>query len=77
MINTMKIVIIALNVILLAFTFIQMYFMHIQRSIETYPYVVKKNTSNSKSEIMKLLYLPQSNFPQKGIRVLQAKDSLF
>jgi hypothetical protein len=38
----MKIVIIALTVILLAFTFIQMYFMHIQRNIETYPYVVKK-----------------------------------
>jgi uncharacterized protein YxeA len=38
----MKIVIIALVVILLAFIVIQFYFIHIQRTIETYPYVVKK-----------------------------------
>ena len=38
----MKIVIITLVVILLIFTFIQLYFIHIQRNIETYPYVVKK-----------------------------------
>ena len=38
----MKIVIIALVVILLAFIFIQLYFIHLQRNIETYPYVVKK-----------------------------------
>jgi hypothetical protein len=38
----MKIVIITLVVILLAFTFIQLYFIYLQRNIETYPYVVKK-----------------------------------
>lgn len=38
----MKVVIITLVVILLAFTFIQLYFIHLQRNIETYPYVVKK-----------------------------------
>ena len=38
----MKIAIIALGVILLAFICIQLYFIHLQRNIETYPYVVKK-----------------------------------
>ena len=38
----MKIVIIVLVVILLAFIFIQLYFIHVQRNIERYPYVVKK-----------------------------------
>ena len=38
----MKIVIIALVVILLAFIFIQLYFIQTQRNIERYPYVVKK-----------------------------------
>ena len=38
----MKIAIIALGVILLAFICIQLYFIHLQRDIETYPYVVKK-----------------------------------
>ena len=38
----MKILIIALALILLAFIFIQLYFIHIQRNIEKYPYVVKK-----------------------------------
>ncbi|MEI8059669.1 MAG: heme-binding protein [Ferruginibacter sp.] len=37
----MKIVIIVLVVILLAFIFIQLYFIHVQRNIERYPYVVK------------------------------------
>ena len=38
----MKIITIALVSILLVFTFIQLYFLHLQRNIETYPYVVKK-----------------------------------
>ncbi len=38
----MKIITIALVSILLIFTFIQLYFLHLQRNIETYPYVVKK-----------------------------------
>ena len=38
----MKIAIIALGGILLAFICIQLYFIHLQRNIETYPYVVKK-----------------------------------
>ena len=38
----MKIAIIALVVVLLAFIFIQLYFINTQRNIETYPYVVKK-----------------------------------
>ncbi|MSP69387.1 MAG: heme-binding protein [Bacteroidetes bacterium] len=38
----MKIVIIILAVILIAFTFVQIYFIREQRNIETYPYVVKK-----------------------------------
>ena len=38
----MKIITIALVSILLIFTFIQLYFIHLQRNIETYPYVVKK-----------------------------------
>jgi hypothetical protein len=38
----MKIAIIALGVILPAFICIQLYFIHLQRNIETYPYVVKK-----------------------------------
>jgi hypothetical protein len=38
----MKIITIALVSILLLFTFIQLYFLHLQRNIETYPYVVKK-----------------------------------
>ena len=38
----MKIITIALVSILLLFTFIQLYFIHLQRNIETYPYVVKK-----------------------------------
>ena len=38
----MKILIIALALILLAFIFIQLYFIHIQRNIEKYPYDVKK-----------------------------------
>ncbi len=38
----MKIAISALGVILLAFICIQLYFIHLQRNIETYPYVVKK-----------------------------------
>ena len=38
----MKIVIILLVVILLAFIFVQLYFIHVQRNIERYPYVVKK-----------------------------------
>ena len=37
----------------------------------------KKNTSDLKKEIMNLLYLPQSNSPQKGIKILQVKGSLF
>ena len=39
----MKIVIIILVVILLAFIFVQLYFMRAQRNIETYTYKVKKN----------------------------------
>jgi hypothetical protein len=38
----MKIVIIILSVILIAFAAIQLYFMRLQRNIETYPYVVKQ-----------------------------------
>jgi uncharacterized protein YxeA len=38
----MKTVIIVLVVILIAFTFVQLYFIHAQRNIETYPYVIKK-----------------------------------
>ena len=38
----MKILIILLLIILIAFTFIQLYFIHAQRNIERYPYVVKK-----------------------------------
>ena len=38
----MKIVIIVLLVILIAFTLVQLYFIHGQRNIERYPYVVKK-----------------------------------
>lgn len=38
----MKIVIILILVILIAFTFVQLYFIRGQRNIETYPYVVKK-----------------------------------
>ena len=38
----MKIVIIILVVILLAFIFVQLYFIRAQRNIETYPYKVKK-----------------------------------
>ena len=38
----MKIITIALVSILLLFTFIQLYFLHLQRNIEIYPYVVKK-----------------------------------
>ena len=38
----MKIVIIILVVILLAFIFVQLYFMRAQRNIETYAYKVKK-----------------------------------
>ena len=38
----MKIVIIILVVILIAFTFVQLYFIRGQRNIETYSYVVKK-----------------------------------
>ena len=38
----MKIAIIALGVILPAFICIQLYFIHLQRNIETYPYIVKK-----------------------------------
>ena len=38
----MKIVIIVLVVILIAFTLVQLYFINGQRNIESYPYVVKK-----------------------------------
>jgi SOUL heme-binding protein len=38
----MEIVIITIVVILIAFTFVQLYFIHGQRNIETYTYVVKK-----------------------------------
>ena len=38
----MKIITITLLAILLVFTFIQLYFIYLQRNIETYPYVVKK-----------------------------------
>ena len=38
----MKIVIIILVVILIAFTFVQLFFIRAQRNIETYPYIVKK-----------------------------------
>ncbi|MGR6087462.1 MAG: SOUL family heme-binding protein [Arcticibacter sp.] len=38
----MKIVTIILVVVLIAFAFVQLYFMYLQRNIETYPYVVKK-----------------------------------
>jgi hypothetical protein len=38
----MEIVIIIMVVILIAFTFVQLYFIHGQRNIETYTYVVKK-----------------------------------
>lgn len=38
----MKIVIIVIVVILIAFTLVQLYFIHGQRNIETYPYVVIK-----------------------------------
>ena len=38
----MKILIILLAIILIAFTFIQLYFINAQRNIERYPYVVKK-----------------------------------
>ena len=38
----MKIVIIVLVLILIAFTLVQLYFLYAQRNIERYPYVVKK-----------------------------------
>ena len=38
----MKIVIIVILVILIAFTFAQLYFIYVQRNIESYSYVVKK-----------------------------------
>ena len=38
----MKIVTIILVVILIAFAFVQLYFILAQRNIETYPYTVKK-----------------------------------
>lgn len=38
----MKIIMIILVVILIAFTFLQLYFINAQRNIERYPYVVKK-----------------------------------
>jgi hypothetical protein len=38
----MKIITTTLLAILLVFTFIQLYFIYLQRNIETYPYVVKK-----------------------------------
>ena len=38
----MKIAIIVLLVILIAFILVQLYFLHVQRNIEKYPYVVKK-----------------------------------
>ena len=37
----------------------------------------KKNMTDLKSEVMKLLYLHPSNFLQKDIKILQAKASLF
>jgi hypothetical protein len=44
----MKTVTIVLVVILIAFAFVQLYFINAQRNIETYSYVIKKNISNLK-----------------------------
>jgi len=44
----MKIVIIVLFVILIAVTFLQLYFIRAQRNIETYPHTVKKNMTDLK-----------------------------
>lgn len=38
----MKTLTIVLVIILIAFAFVQLYFIHAQRNIETYPYVIKK-----------------------------------
>jgi hypothetical protein len=62
----MKIVTIILVVILIAFAFFQLYFIHLQRNIETYPYVVKKRYDQFEIRSYEATLFTSVNLSTKG-----------
>ncbi len=62
----MKIVTITLVVILIAFAFVQLYFMYLQRNIETYPYVVKKRYDQFEIRSYEATLFTSVNLSTKG-----------
>jgi hypothetical protein len=62
----MKIVTIILVVILIAFAFVQLYFMYLQRNIETYPYVVKKRYDQFEIRSYEATLFTSVNLSTKG-----------
>ena len=62
----MKIVTIILVVVLIAFAFVQLYFMYLQRNIETYPYVVKKRYDQFEIRSYEATLFTSVNLSTKG-----------
>lgn len=62
----MKTVTIILVVVLIAFAFVQLYFMYLQRNIETYPYVVKKRYDQFEIRSYEATLFTSVNLSTKG-----------
>jgi hypothetical protein len=62
----MKTVTIILVVVLIAFAFVQLYFMYLQRNIETYPYVVKKRYDRFEIRSYEAALFTSVNLSTKG-----------
>jgi len=73
----MKIVTIILVVIIVVFAFAQIYFMLLQRNIESYPYILKKKYDRFEIRKYEATLFTSVTLTSKGYKILQVKVSLF
>ncbi len=69
----MKILIILLAVIVIAFFFVQLYFLRLQRNIETYPYVVKQKYDQFEVRSYEATLFTSVKLPTKGYKNSSSK----
>ena len=69
----MKIVLILLAVIVIAFFFVQLYFLRLQRNIETYPYVVKQKYDQFEVRSYEATLFTSVKLPTKGYKNSSSK----
>jgi hypothetical protein len=69
----MKIVLILLAVIVIVFFFVQLYFLRLQRNIETYPYVVKQKYDQFEVRSYEATLFTSVKLPTKGYKNSSSK----